>query len=1250
MKLVLNPFTNNLDFTDGIPSLVTGKFLTNNGSVLSWGTVTIPPSVTFGTTTLIPYTNVAGTDFLYSTGLAFDGYTETASNFATGAATVGAEKITNGTFTGATTGWTLGGTNIWNWGHVITVSGVSTTPTAGAVYRNNPDDTLRFTVRYALLTGSIPNKTGIIYLSSTAGTYPLVAPATFVKVSGTGDTNLTYSVRNTDLVFKNGSTGTLSQTSAAMVTPLVIGENYSLSFVLTAAASTSVVPTCGGITFPTVIVSGTYTYTFKPTSTADLVFTPTAASRFYIDTISLTKTDGNVSGTGNVIFTGTVGVGAPTPIYGTGSRMMWIPSKAAFRAGYDSAGGWNDDNIGNYSIAGGSTNIAKGNYSNAFGNSNKVYAVSGTAFGSSNTLNTEPINGGAVYGFAVGISNIIGDGVTSGGGNTGIGLGQQNYIYGFGGCVGIGIGNNLSVTANGSVAIGQGNTLNGLAQYGVGNGSILGVDAAAAVFLGNATITGVGGASVGATNQIDSSYGLVVGNVCTIGVGADYAVSIGSYNVNSTSEKTITLGSYLTASGLSAICIGTNAGTIGEMEASGYGSIVLGYNISGGATVKATNDFSFAGGGTIEEGSTLLSSGAGSFVYGFAGNADTSTAGTLSASGTLGVAIGWNVISEGDYNFCYGHSFTESTASSFNLGWGQLDYQFYSGGLRLIGDTKSLFFGASDDASIVYNGTNLVINPKLVGTGVLSILGDISLLDEDIVLGTTTGTKIGTATNQKLSFFNATPIIQPIATTEIGLVLSNLGLRAAGTAYPITTSGSVTLGSLTNTCVVFSGASGLLTDSVNFTYDGTNLNLFDNITARFGTGGDATIKYNGTNWIFNPRAVGTGALQILNNGTVVNTEFTTASGFAIMILRKGLLTSNSTTVYPTNTSMFQMITNGTAGLRTAAYSDTPTLGSFFQFNKWRGTDAAPTPALSGDAVFRITGGAGYSTGAANTSLLTAQFKMILDGDAKVYGGRWQAPIAITFESNHLTTTAASAYVERGRLTSCGNWGFGTATPTYKVDIKGYDDTTTIKTVAGQALVDLTIGGTYTGSYNSYVIEIDAGDDESADPNTFKWSDDDGATYTEGVAITGLAQTLSSGLTVTFDATTGYILTEQWLVKRVLANPLNVQTSAGVSVVSVLDTGNFVTNGGVRGKITTVTDTYQILVTDETVICDKTTAFTCTLPTGVVGQVFEVSNINTGTVTLDGAGTDTISGASDIMLGQWDSVKVRYYIANKWVIQ
>jgi hypothetical protein len=38
-------------------------------------------------------------------------------------------------------------------------------------------------------------------------------------------------------------------------------------------------------------------------------------------------------------------------------------------------------------------------------------------------------------------------------------------------------------------------------------------------------------------------------------------------------------------------------------------------------------------------------------------------------------------------------------------------------------------------------------------------------MPKNIVVGTTTGTKFGTATTQKIGFFNATPVVQPTALT-----------------------------------------------------------------------------------------------------------------------------------------------------------------------------------------------------------------------------------------------------------------------------------------------------------------------------------------------------------------------------------------------------------------------------------------------------------------------------------------------------
>ncbi len=62
----------------------------------------------------------------------------------------------------------------------------------------------------------------------------------------------------------------------------------------------------------------------------------------------------------------------------------------------------------------------------------------------------------------------------------------------------------------------------------------------------------------------------------------------------------------------------------------------------------------------------------------------------------------------------------------------------------------------------------------------LALAGGTLADPADIVLGTSTGTKIGTSASQKLGFFNATPIVQPANTVELVALLVSLGLRATG--------------------------------------------------------------------------------------------------------------------------------------------------------------------------------------------------------------------------------------------------------------------------------------------------------------------------------------------------------------------------------------------------------------------------------------------------------------------------------------
>jgi hypothetical protein len=115
---------------------------------------------------------------------------------------------------------------------------------------------------------------------------------------------------------------------------------------------------------------------------------------------ALLHTYGIELGQGNVVFVGEAKAdefaeyGAP-PISGGGTRMMWYPDKAAFRAGSVVDTQWDIENIGFYSVAFGASSkasglmssafgggtIASGYFSSSFGRFTEASGISSTAFG-----------------------------------------------------------------------------------------------------------------------------------------------------------------------------------------------------------------------------------------------------------------------------------------------------------------------------------------------------------------------------------------------------------------------------------------------------------------------------------------------------------------------------------------------------------------------------------------------------------------------------------------------------------------------------------------------------------------------------------------------------------------------------------------------------------------------------------------------------------------------------------------------------
>ena len=81
-----------------------------------------------------------------------------------------------------------------------------------------------------------------------------------------------------------------------------------------------------------------------------------------------------------------------------------------------------------------------------------------------------------------------------------------------------------------------------------------------------------------------------------------------------------------------------------------------------------------------------------------------------------------------------------------------------------------------------------------------------------------------------------------------------------------------------------------------------------------------------------------------------------------------------------------------------------------------------------------------------------------------------------------------------------------------------------------------------------------------------------------------------------------------------------------------------------------TDTYNATMADATIVCNKTSAMTVNLPAATgSGHALHIKNINTGVVTVEADGTETVDGETNQTVNQWESISVVDYLSGKWCI-
>jgi len=212
-----------------------------------------------------------------------------------------------------------------------------------------------------------------------------------------------------------------------------------------------------------------------------------------------------------------------------------------------------------------------------------------------------------------------------------------------------------------------------------------------------------------------------------------------------------------------------------------------------------------------------------------------------------------------------------------------------------INDNIKIRYGTGDDASIYYDGTNLNINPKEVGSGGVKISGGLLVTDgvlEPFNISTSGLLDVSRSSASTNTIFSIARLWRGTTGTPasgIGGAFSMLAKNSAGEGANMGYFGARLL-NVTNGSEI--GELGLFPDwqdSKTLTtrsflvraISSTIANAYlpaDNASLIFGAGEDASIYYDGTNMVINPKVVGSGIVSVL--GEVKATGYQSSDGTA----------------------------------------------------------------------------------------------------------------------------------------------------------------------------------------------------------------------------------------------------------------------------------------------------------------------------------------------------------------------------------
>ncbi len=450
-----------------------------------------------------------------------------------------------------------------------------------------------------------------------------------------------------------------------------------------------------------------------------------------------------------------VGIGTPTPqapftvaenktvLFGAdtlngGTKMMWLPTKGAFRVGTVAGVNWNPDSIGVWSFASGFDAKAKGDFSTAMG----FYTI---ASGYGSTAMGIDANATNWYSTAIGKntnatefgSTAIGNNTTASG-DYATAMGNYTIASGYGSTA---MGGTTKASGAFSTAMGYSTTAKSYMSTAIGryNDTIAGSDPTWFVntdplfYIGNGT----------ASNSLHNAMVVYKNGNMVLKNPTPVTTNPASFTVPISGAGT----RMMWLPELSAFRVGTVFGNNWDADSIGNGSFASGFNTNASGTYSTAMGAATSAKGysSTAMGNRSIASGTYSTAIGF----------STIASGYFSTAMGYGSNAPGDYSIAMGHStyskafsslsigrFNDSIASSNNNYWIATDP------LLILGNGTA--DEARSNALVVYKNGNTDINgrAKIASTKItdtLSVsgytrLGDISEAAPKIKMKELTGT------------------------------------------------------------------------------------------------------------------------------------------------------------------------------------------------------------------------------------------------------------------------------------------------------------------------------------------------------------------------------------------------------------------------------------------------------------------------------------------------------------------------------